>query len=70
MEESIEVVHLMNKQIVVRLSKCIKMKAKAVDDKNRTIGRVTRIFGPVKAPYALLSVNEEIGPDTKIRLIC
>ncbi len=70
MEESVEVVHLMKKQVVVRVSRCIKIKARAVDENNRTIGRVTRIFGPVKAPYALLSMNEDTSPDTKIRLIC
>lgn len=70
MEEIVEVVHRMNKQVVVRVSQCIKIKAKAVDEKNRAVGRVTRIFGPVKSPYALLSMNEEAGADAKIRLIC
>ncbi len=70
MEESVEVVHRLNKQLVVKISKCIKIKAKVVDKQNRTIGRVTRIFGPVKSPYALLSMNEEPTESSDLRIVC
>ncbi len=70
MEEQIRLVHKMNKQLVIRLGDCVKMKAKVVDEKNKTVGRIGRIFGPVSDPYGLVNLSEEVSEPEKLRLIC
>ena len=70
MEESIVLVHRLNRQLVIKVNNCIKIKAKLVDSRKTPVGRVTRIFGPVKSPYALVSLNEEIAEPDKLRIVC
>lgn len=69
-QENLVIVHNMNKQLVIRVGQCTKMKAKVVDENNRTIGKLMKIFGPVKNPYGLVNLNEEVSEPEKLRLIC
>lgn len=68
--ENIEIVHRMNKQLVIRAGNCIKIKARLVDKDNNTVGRLMKIFGPVSNPYGLINLNEEISETNNLRLTC
>ncbi len=70
MEVGVEIVHRLNKQLVVRISDCLKIRAKVVSENGKVVGRVTRVFGPVKAPYALLNMNENYPEAEKFRVVC
>ncbi len=69
-QKYIEIVHKLNKQLVIRVGQCTIMKAKIVDRDNKTVGRLMKIFGPVTNPYGLVSLNEEIAEPEKLTLEC
>lgn len=69
-QENIEIVHMMTRQLVIRVGQCTKMKAKIVDENNKTVGRLMKVFGPVSNPYGLVNLNEEVSEPEKLRLDC
>ncbi len=69
-KENLEIVHVMNKQLVVRAGQCTKIKAKVLDQNDKIVGRLMKIFGPVSNPYGLVNLNEEVKEPDKLRLIC
>lgn len=69
-KENLEIVHVMNKQLVVRAGQCTKIKAKVLDQNDKIVGRLMKIFGPVSNPYGLVNLNEEVKEPEKLRLIC
>ena len=68
--ENLEIVHVMSKQLVIRAGQCTKIKAKILDENDKTVGRLMKIFGPVSNPYGLVNLNEEVKEPGKLRLIC
>jgi len=44
-------------RLIVRLSREVKPGVAIVDDKGRRLGRIVELIGPVKAPYASVSVS-------------
>ena len=69
-DDHLEVIHVMKNQIVIHIKGCIKIKAKVFDGGKRPIGIVTRIFGPVSNPYALINFNEEISDYSNLSVRC
>lgn len=61
---------MMTRQLVIRVGQCTKMKAKIVDENNKTVGRLMKVFGPVSNPYGLVNLNEEVSEPEKLRLDC
>lgn len=68
--KDIEIVHSMNKQLVIRVGNCTKIKAKLVDENDKVVGRLMKVFGPVSNPYGLINLNEEISGNQNLRLTC
>lgn len=69
-QDRIVLVHRMNKQLVIRVGQCTKMKAKVVDENDKIVGRLMKIFGPVSNPYGLVNMNEDVSEPEKLRLTC
>ena len=69
-DDHVEVVHVMKRQIVIHVKECIKIKAKVFDGGKKPIGIVTRIFGPISNPYALINFNEEISDYSNLSVRC
>ncbi|MEW6222922.1 MAG: Gar1/Naf1 family protein [Candidatus Hadarchaeota archaeon] len=46
-----KVLHLTAREIIVKGEKTPKLGITAVNSKNRTIGRIYEIFGPINSPY-------------------
>lgn len=68
--ETIEIVHRMNRQLVIRAGQCTRMKAKVVDEKDKVVGRLMKVFGPVSNPYGLVNLNEDVSESEGLRLLC
>jgi len=69
-EDRLEVVHVMKKQIVIHIKNCIKIKAKVYDGNRKVVGRITRVFGPVSNPYALINFTDEVKDYDKLSVRC
>jgi RNA-binding protein len=44
-------------RLIVRLSGEVKPGAAVVDEKGKKLGKVVELIGPVKAPYASVSIS-------------
>ncbi len=53
MRAKCNVVHIMNNEILIKISDCIGIHNKIVNEKDELIGKIVRILGPVSSPYAL-----------------
>ncbi len=70
MADKLEIVHVMKRQAVIHVKNCIKIKARVYDSNQKVVGRVTRIFGPVSNPYALVSFNDEMKDYSNMTVRC
>ncbi len=50
----------LDNQIIVKMDGCPKLKSKVLDESGRNIGKLIRIFGPVKSPYGLVAVTGQL----------
>ncbi|MCL4438843.1 MAG: hypothetical protein M1616_05725 [Candidatus Thermoplasmatota archaeon] len=50
----------LDNQVIVKMEGCPKLKSRVLDSTGRNIGKLIRIFGPVKSPYGLVAVNTQI----------
>lgn len=51
-------------RLIIRLSKEVKPGSVVLDDKGKKLGRVVELIGPVKSPYASVSVStSRLGRD-------
>ncbi|MEW6593186.1 MAG: Gar1/Naf1 family protein [Candidatus Hadarchaeota archaeon] len=58
-----KVLHLTGREIIVKGEKTPKLGITAVNSKNRTIGRIYEIFGPINSPY--ISIRPASGLSRK-----
>ena len=58
----------LDNQLVVRMQGLPKLKSKVFDGSGKNVGKIVRIFGPVKSPYGLVAITKPVegGEDLSI----
>ncbi|AAT43924.1 Gar1/Naf1 family protein [Picrophilus oshimae] len=54
------VVHIKNNEMLIRIDNCIKMHENVYSDDGKNVGKIIKILGPVRNPYALVRLREKI----------
>lgn len=70
MEEICTVMGGKGRELVIKPQKCLKMNINVYNRSNSAIGKVTKIFGPVRSPYALVTTRENISGVQEVVLRC
>lgn len=70
MEETCTVIGGKGRELVIKPQKCLKMNISVFNRNNSTIGKITKIFGPVKSPYALVTTRENVSGVQEVILRC
>ncbi|MEM0140022.1 MAG: hypothetical protein QXZ44_05370 [Ferroplasma sp.] len=53
MKSKCDIVNISNNNILLKITDCIGLHNKIVNEKDELIGKIIKILGPVSAPYAL-----------------
>ncbi len=70
MDLKCEILNMRGKEVTIRLNDCVKMNSKIYDKTGKTIGKITRIFGPVSSAYGLVSVFPASGEVKELYVKC
>ncbi len=60
MKYNCSVVHIKNNEMLIRIDNCIKMHESVYSDDGKPVGKIIKILGPVRNPYALVRLNKNI----------
>jgi rRNA processing protein Gar1 len=66
MKSECTIIHTFNNEILLKTDDCIGVHNKLVNEHDVVVGKITKILGPVKAPYALAYIS---GKDLDIQKI-
>ncbi|WP_393971966.1 hypothetical protein OXIME_000561 [Oxyplasma meridianum] len=70
MEETCKVIGGKGRELVIKPQKCLRMNIGVFNRNNSNIGKITKIFGPVKDPYALVTIKENVSGVEEVILRC
>ena len=66
MKSECAIIHAFNNEILLKADNCIELHNKLVNEHDAVIGKITKILGPVRNPYALAYIS---GIDSDIQKI-
>jgi len=70
MKYECNIIHIINNELLININNCIAIHNKIYDEHENTIGKITRILGPVSHPYALAYLNKKDMDLKKVYVKC
>ncbi len=70
MKSECTIIHTFNNEILLKADNCIELHNKLVNEHDAVIGKITKILGPVKDPYALAYISGKDSDIQKIYVKC
>ncbi len=70
MKYECSIIHTMNNEVLISINNCIGIHNKIYDESDNSIGKITRVLGPVSHPYALAYLAKKDMDINKIYVKC
>ena len=70
MKYECDIIHIINNEILININNCIGIHNKIYDENDNSMGKITKILGPVSHPYALAYLAKKDMNIKKIYVKC